>query len=298
MWYPDYSHATELSQSTTFGYTRMTDSDDGESIEDYPLRPKPEQGEKLRKILHKRSDLLQAVVDEPAGKPELVDTVGVSRSTVNRGIRSLESVDCVESKNGQYTATKKGELALAEYRKYEAQTDTIDDSGDVLNFLPKDATISDDFLRNITVSSRDPNVPDAVLESSYDLLESTSRMIGLAPIALTTYPDLIKDGIENRSLSVELVIEDTVFDSLWNVNEDLISKLNGDDNVTLYISEDSLPYSLWVMEHEAGVTAGITVHGDGAVQGILTNDSPAAVEWAREMYNDYREQAIPVGNLI
>jgi predicted transcriptional regulator len=272
----------------------MGNREERSSVEQDLLSPKPGRGEELRDVLSKRSDILRAVVDEPATKRELIDTVDVSRSTIDRGIRSLESISCVEHEDGRYVATTKGTFALAEYRRYTSTTDRLGDGTDILNWLPTGVEIHTDFLRNMTVHSRDSEIPDAVLEYSNELLQSTTRLRGFAPVALTSYPDLINDGIEERGMNVELVIENSVFNSLRNIKGNVLSKLDGNDNVELYIYENSLPYALWIMEHDDGVTAGITVYGNGAVQGILTNDSPAAVTWAREMYREYRDQAIDI----
>lgn len=270
----------------------MVNPPSGESIEDYLLDPEPAQGKELRGVLSKRSDILQAVADEPLTKPQLIDIVDVSRSTIDRGIKSLESVDCVENRDGHYIATTKGEFSLEEYLRYKRNTNSIDEGGDILNYLDSDVEMSKNFLRNMTVHSRNPHVPDAVLEYSNELLQSATRLTGLAPVALTSYPNLINNEIEERGMSVELVMEDSVLNSLQDIKADVLSDLCADENVDLYIYEDSLPYAMWIMQHDDGETAGITVYDNGAVQGILSNDSPEAVDWAKDVCMEYRDQSI------
>jgi len=267
-------------------------------IEDYLLNSKAAQGKELRDTLSKRSDILQAVADEPLTKPQLIDVVGVSRSTIDRGIRSLESVDCVENKNGQYTVTTKGELALDEYLRYNTNTDSIHEGGEVLNYLSNDVEINTSFLRNMTVHSQNPHIPDAVLEYGSELLQSATQLTGLAPVALSSYPNLINDAIEERGMSVELVMENSVLNSLQEIKADVLSELTNDKDMDLYIYEDSLPYAVWIMEHNETETAGITVYGNGSVQGILSNDSPGAVEWAKDVCKEYRDQAIHVAGMV
>jgi len=270
----------------------MVNPPDSESIDNYLLDPEPAQGKELRETLSKRSDILQAVADEPLTKPQLIDIVDVSRSTIDRGTKSLESVDCVENRDGHYTATTKGEFALDEYLQYKRNTNSIDEGGDILNCLGNDVEMSKNFLRNMTVHSRNPHVPDAVLEYSNELLQSATRLTGLAPVALTSYPNLINNEIEERGMSVELVIEDSVLNSLQDLKADVLSDLCADEDVDLYIYEDSLPYAMWIMQHDDGETAGITVYDNGAVQGILSNDSPEEVDWAKDVCMEYRDQSI------
>ncbi|WP_455550781.1 hypothetical protein [Haloarcula laminariae] len=69
----------------------------------------------LRNVLDKRSDVLRYLSETSARKPELVDELPISRSTVDRSIQDLLEVDCVTEIEGRYTATKTGLLALTEY---------------------------------------------------------------------------------------------------------------------------------------------------------------------------------------
>lgn len=282
----------------TFSYSVMAGSEDDELLDDLPLRTEPEVGEKLREVLYKRSDVLQAVANEALTKPELIDIVEMSRSTIDRSIRDLESLACVEKQHGCYVATTKGKFAIAEYNTYKNNSKSIDKAGSVLNYLSSDISISRDFLQDMTIHTRNSHVPDAVLKHSNELLRSTTHLIGLAPTALTSYPTLINDEVERRDMSAELVIEQSVFDSLFEVKRDAISDMKNHSEIKLYVSEGSLPYSLWVMEQTDGTTAGITVHDNGGVQGILTNNSTEAVTWAKEVYEKHRHMATPLDQTI
>ncbi|MFC4449565.1 helix-turn-helix transcriptional regulator [Halorussus aquaticus] len=250
-----------------------------------------EVGDELRDVLHKRSDILDAVADRPRTKPELIDIVDKSRSTIDRGVDDLESVDCIERRNGAYHPTTKGRLALAEYADFTEITNRLETAGEILNHLSSENPISRVFLEDVTIHSANPHVPGAALEERNELLRSSTRMIGLTPTALCSFPDTLAEVVRDQSITIEIVVEEAVFESLSEVKSDRITALVAHDDVTFYTFEGTLPYALWVMEQEDDTYAGITVYENGGVQGVLINDTTEAVAWAERVYQKYRTRA-------
>ncbi|AFK20884.1 hypothetical protein E6P09_18565 (plasmid) [Haloferax mediterranei ATCC 33500] len=248
--------------------------------------------DELLDVLHKRCTILEAVSDQPYTKPELVDVIGTSRSTIDRGIGDLKSVGCVERHNGKYSLTTKGRLALAEYTKYTDIVENLGRAGEILNYLPSDSPVSQAFLDDVSVYSSNPNVPDSALEASNKLLSSSTRLVGLAPTALSTYPHIIESSMRDQGISTEIVIEETVLDSIIEVRGEIMSRLASHEDVQFYRTDAELPYALWIIEQEDGATAGITVYENGGIQGVLMNDNPAAVSWARDVYREHRDCAV------
>lgn len=247
-------------------------------------------GNRLRDVLHKRSDVLDVLADRPCTKPELIDAVGKSRSTIDRSVDDLAAVDCIEYRDGKYHPTTKGRLALAEYADYESITDTLGDAGDVLNALPSDSSVSSAFLRDATIHRANPHVPGAALDKRNELLESSTRMVGLAPTALCSYPETLVEVVHERPIEIELVVEDAVFESLSEVRSEQVESLVAHDDVDIVTTERSLPYALWVMEQDGNTYVGITVYKNGGVQGLVMNDTAEAVSWGKEVYRKYRKR--------
>lgn len=250
-------------------------------------------GMELREILHNRSELLHAVADQPYTKPELIDIIGKTRSTIDRGVEDLKSVDCIERCDGEYSATTKGKLALEEHTDYSRVTNSLGTAGEILNHLPAESSINREFLKDVTVHPADPHVSGAALEASNELLQDATRMVGLAPTALTSYLNILEDTIQERNLTVEIVVEEVVLKSLLDVKGDEVTSLAVHDDISFYTFSDSLPNALWVMIHDDDAYAGITVYENGGVQGVLVNNSAEAVAWAKAVYQEYRDRASP-----
>jgi len=249
------------------------------------------EGVELRSTLHKRHDILSALVSEPRTKPELVDALDASRSTVDRAIRSLENVGCIERQNSVYQPTQVGHIAFSEYDRYAKTMDGIARASDVLNAARPEARIDPAFLNGVTVQTADPHAPESALEDSIEVLKTADRLIGLAPVVLSLYTETLTTLVTEHNLDVELVLYEDTLDSLLRYYQDEISKSNLLSHINFHVTDQDLPYALWIMDHEEHPQAGITIHENGGVRGVLMNDSPEALQWAHDTYDQYLETA-------
>lgn len=254
-----------------------------------------DDGTDLRSVLAKRDDILASLAESPARKPELVDELSVSRSTVDRAIGELVDVDCVVSDGSAYSVTKVGHLALAERTEYVASTDAIGRASGLLKHLPATAEVPPVFLRGATVTRSEPHAPDRAAAASASLLTEATRMRGLAPTVLKSDVFTLDGELERDELTVEIVAERSVIDSLRSFPATPTESLLGRESLSLYESETGLPYALWIMETPAGDHAGITVHDSGgSVAGMIMTQSEPALQWANDRYREHKREASSV----
>ena len=250
-----------------------------------------EDGSSLRDVLDKRRDVLRYLVETSARKPELVNELPISRSTVDRAIRDLIAVNCATENAGKYTATKTGRLALAEYEQYSSATDAIDQSASLLNHLPDSATVEPVLLEGASVTLAEPHAPDQALVPTTRLVENATMMKGLAPVVRKSYLTTLTTQFDRGTFEAEIVAETDVISALSDISTTSIEPFVQNDSLSLYRTDEQLPYALWIMEASTGNHAGITVYNSGGVAGTIVNDSATAVEWARETYQKYRKKA-------
>jgi hypothetical protein len=60
------------------------------------------------------------------------------------------------------------------------------------------------------------------------------------------------------------------------------------DHVDHYRADVPVSYGLWVADDD---NAGVVIYSDGGIAGIIVNDSPAAIAWARDLYEQTRQNA-------
>ncbi|MFC4359266.1 helix-turn-helix transcriptional regulator [Halobium salinum] len=256
--------------------------------------PKSGDSTELRATLHKRHKVLTALATTPQTKPQLIETVGLSRSTIDRAINTLEEIGCIERHRGDYQLTQIGRVSLTEHERYKETMDGAVRARDFLNALPDDAHIDPVFFNGVTVQAAAPHAPESALEASITQLETTDRLVGLAPVILSLYTDVLTSLVRDHGLQSEILLQESTLDSLREYYQDQFSAMDMTDHFDFYVTDQELPYALWIMERDKHPLAGITVHENGGVRGVLTNDSTDAVRWAREEYTQYLDHATRV----
>lgn len=248
----------------------------------------------LRSTLHKRHNVLAALANEPRTKPDLVNAVDPSRSTIDRAISALEDAGCIERRDSTYYLTQLGRVSLAEHNRYTKTMDGIARASDVLDSVTTDVHIDPVFLSGVSVQTADPHAPESPLKDSIEALKATDRLVGLVPVIFSVYIEALTDLVREHDVKAELLLHENAFDSLLEYYQDRFGKIDITDHVDFYVTDQDLPYTLWITEHDESSRADITVHENGGVCGVLTNDSPAALQWARDEFAEYLETADPV----
>lgn len=253
--------------------------------------PEEPSDTRLRTDLANRADVLRTLHDGPSTKPELVDELAAARSTIDRAIRDLTDVGCVEAVDGRYRPTASGRVALDAYESYVDRTRAIHNATAFLDGLPADASMPTELLQGSEITIAEGHATDTALGPSIELLERATTLRGLAPVVHSLYPQIIEDRIVDNGLTVEVIAQENVIRSLPELAGGDASHLVEHEAVQLHTTTEPLPYSLWLMDLPEGTVAGITAHEDGRVHGVLINDTEAAIEAAEDQYECYRQSS-------
>ncbi len=251
----------------------------------------PFDSAQLRDVLSKRHECLRALRTDVRTKPDLVTELDIARSTVDRAIRDLEAVSCIEPVDGGYRATPTGRLALAEFDEYVGTSKSVADASEYLNRLPSDAPVDSAIVRGASITLAESHAPEVALEPCIDLLGRATSLKALVPVALSVFPRRIMPHVDEGDLTVELVAQANVIESLPALGDNVGDRILTHDAVTIYSTDAALPYVLWVMETPDTDVAGITACADGRVHGVLVNETDRALRWARDRHAAYRKRA-------
>ncbi|SFS96188.1 helix-turn-helix transcriptional regulator [Halostagnicola kamekurae] len=244
----------------------------------------------MERVLRRRRDLLEALRDNPSPKPEIVDRTAVSRSTVDRGITELVDRGCVRKVDSQFRLTETGRLALEARLEYERAIDQIQTAGPLLAEIDLES-LSLEFLRGATVNVADPRRPWKVLDQSSALVDEATTMYGTGPAVFRKFYDDIDRSVENHGLTCELVIDEAVFESLDSAQREELRELLRRAEGTLLRTELTDSFAIWILEYADREYAGITVYSSGGFSGVIYNDAPNAVSWARTQYRKRKASA-------
>jgi hypothetical protein len=249
-------------------------------------------GESVLEVVRRRETVLAALADGRREKRDLVAALSVSRSTVDRAVRELETHDLATRVDGKYRATLTGELLLAARREYVERVAGTGAVGDLLAHLPPDVDAPVEAFA--TAEAFRPEGPDPHRPAEFlrDLVRDGVRHRGLLVRQATpNAPDLIRDRVCAGEFDVEYLISPAMREYLWSERPELVRTMIEDGGVE-FRETDDLPFDYALLTTPETTYFVVVVHDDsGSLQGVLCNDAPAAVEWGRRTYERHRAAA-------
>lgn len=242
-------------------------------------------GDELAELLRLRHGVLQAVVEAPRPRHELVDALSDSKSTVYKGLSQLEAAGLVERSEDGFVPTLFGTVALA---RYDALADTAA-FGDLLADVPAGA-VDPAALVGAEVVRPDETDVERHLDALWELLADAEHARGVSPVVSPGYVERFR-ALLDRGLTAELVLPTTVVRSLRDEHPDALAAVA--ERTTLHESTASLPFGVVVTEGEHPRMA-IELRDGPLVTGLLTNDTPDALRWAEATVDRFRAEATAV----
>jgi predicted transcriptional regulator len=258
-------------------------------------RPDPAE---VMAVIARRGRVLRAVDTDGVRKRTLVSELDVSRSTVDRSIRELESVGFIErADEGGYRRTLPGELALEEYDRFASCIDGVLSGIDVLSLLPADAPCDTRILDDATVVLAERHSPHVPVNHMSDLVARATKIWSVAPAVLPQQVSIYHERLTTSDLSARLTLTDAVVEHLVSRYETELREALATGNLDIRRTDQSLPYSLVAAETTDGSEMGLLVYAESGVRGFIGNDDPDAFEWAKRQVNTYWDAATPLNGV-
>lgn len=241
----------------------------------------------LEKLL-RRTELIERVEEGIVEKRELTERLDVSRATVDRAVRELESADVLERTGEGYALTLFGELAYAEFRRLVDRFETLDSARELLVLLPAGFEIEPEVLDGAEVVLAERPIPHEPLDRFEELIETHDRTSCYMPVAFPSSIAVLHRRITTSEAEVELLFDGPLVDRLRANYDDELRDALAAENATLrrIPPERGLDVVLALFDERV---VWIGVHADGDVRGSITLESDRATEWARAHLNRYRE---------
>lgn len=269
-------------------------------------------GDDRFEVLTKRTETLRVLAERPQTKPDLMDRLGVSRSTIDRAIRELEAAGLVDTTDEGYTTSATGRLALNRYDRFRTETAAVFDAAPVLSDLPPAADIPVAMLTGAETVHATSAAPYRPIERFLRALGDTDRYRAVLPtVADARQIRVLHDRVVTGGATAELVAPASVIDHLETDFERRLSTMADTDRFTVRslsvetpssadtvgseVDRNQPPYGVALLEAADRVTAWILVYReDGTLGGVVANDADEAVEWARRRFRAHQTAARPV----
>lgn len=243
-------------------------------------------------VVAKRRDVL-AALSTPLSKPELVEELDTSRSTVDRAIDSLIEHSFVERTGSRYVATFAGSEALTAYEQFLSRLDALSRAQPVLAELPADVEVDPEILDDAEVVESSMAAPQAPLRAATELGDGATTLYGTGPAVLPHYIEEIGELVEDGD-ETELVLTEEAVAAFSAEYSDAFEQFAGADNLDIHVTDREIPYIVWIAEKPDETVSGLIVHTDDGVRGVVNNDTDAMNEWAKARYEAFKDDARPL----
>ncbi|MDY6764309.1 MAG: ArsR family transcriptional regulator [Halobacteria archaeon] len=251
-------------------------------------------------ILRQREEFIRSLLDGPKEKPELVDELDVSRSTVDRGIRELRNLGLVEPSSEGLRPTLSGKLMYEAHTNLKEKIEAVLEAQELLMVLDFDAKMDFEILIDADISISEGPSPNEGIQELYELQKGADRRKGLAR-SITferRFVNTFYDGIFKDNMEFEFVFQTNVIEHLISKYKKKFSDIIYSDRVDAYEIDGKLPYGLAIVEIGNEKTVFVLVYDEGGkLRGVIKNGTPEAVRWGEEAYEYYRSKATKIRSL-
>ncbi|CQR49486.1 MULTISPECIES: helix-turn-helix transcriptional regulator [Haloferax] len=240
----------------------------------------------------RRSQILQALSSEPLAKAELVRTLSVSRSTVDRGVERLVDLGLVERSDGGFVATTAGRVALETHDEAIRAMANVLGAGPVLDRLPESVNPPPSLFRDAVVCTGDLTAMEQRTSLDFDLGEVTTLTGFNGPFLFSLWPEG-SEQLARLGDSATLVLSAESLDWLSNRYPDGLDAMV-DAGVRVCAVDDDPAFGVVVMNRPTTASVTLVVYDHmGGPEALVVSYDPSAVAWGRTLVAARAETARP-----
>ena len=234
----------------------------------------------LLHLLATRHEMIEPLCEGGIDKRAIRRTLDVSRPTVDRAFRELEKLGILDSTGSSYELTRFGRLFCDRVGDHIEEVEGMAELSDLLAYLPEGAAIDDRLLVEAEVFGSEPHAPLSPLSNAGAVVEEASRIRAYARAMIPQYVSYVHRAVMEDGLEARIILPEPVMEVAFDEHMAELSELLDQPNFSLVKALDSVPYGILLVDDE---TVAVSIRDqENHLRGALVNDSPEAVEWARE----------------
>lgn len=253
-------------------------------------RPGKEEALNVVEVLFRRFDVVKSLLEEPKDKRELVEDVDISRSTVDRATKELETAGLIEYIDGQFVVTVFGEVSKTELTGLLDMVSLRHQLEAFLQWIPdSQAGFELESVVDADIVVAEPGNPYNMVNEHVSAIEEASSVRAVLPVTGLHAFEAAHEAVVNNGADYEFIVSPDIKETYEsNPNyASLYEEIVETDRFDLYVFEGSIPYYLGLLDE--AVQIGVDEAGDP--RALLTTDSSEMREWAESEHENYRQQA-------
>jgi predicted transcriptional regulator len=245
----------------------------------------------VAEVLRKRHEWLPYLSDGSLTKSELCTVLGVSRSTVDRGIADLENVELVERSTSGYQLTSFGQLMSQLRSSYENALDAICNAQSMQTSLPIGQHGEQVLFDGAGVVLPESHLPEKPTRRIVELLTEAHTVRGFTPVVHDQYVTTSYEQVMEGELDFEVIVTTPVLEGLMSLYSEWLVDILDVQAFTICEIKSVPSFGLALFESEESCTVVLAVYADNGLCGIIQNDTTRAIGWAKQLYLSYKDTA-------
>lgn len=245
----------------------------------------------LTTIAH-RQRVVEKLLEGTTDKRALADHLDVSRTTIDRSISDLDDAGLVHHDGSDIEVSLYGKIARRQFRKTMDELESLSRTEEVLEHLPSDLDFDLQMVFGADLTVSHPKAPQQPFEQVERMVREGDVVWAYFPILIPRYVDLLHEQTSTSNEEVELFVDDDHASILRAEYPEEFANFTHTERCTLWRVPDLPSYGLINVNDETVRVGAYT--GGGGLRGSMMDDSRAAVEWARTVFEEYRDTATEI----
>lgn len=241
-----------------------------------------------------RTRILFSLRDAPQFTPDLAQAVEASITSVLHSTKAMIAEGTIERCPDGFRPTNTGHIKVALLSELINGLAALDEGKDFwlshdLSGIPAELQLRIGQLAGGKVVRDEPAAP---LQSQAAFIEAVSQakeIRGISPIIAPGYPEMILAAL-SRGAKVTLILTKSI---ISKIDPDALQAAFACDNFRLYEIDDGVKVAFTVTGELVSIAL-FNLDGSYDPQQDLICEGPEAVNWGRELFEHYLQQALPV----
>lgn len=245
----------------------------------------------VEEVLMKRHDWLPYLRDGSFTKSDLCTALGVSRSTVDRGIASFEATGLIERTSDGYRLTSFGRLLSRLRISYTNALSTVCRAQSMQTALPTGQYGEQVLFDGADIVLPESPLPEKPTRRIIDLLTEARSVCGFTPVIHDKYVTVSYEQVMEDELEFEFIVTPPVLEEISSLYSEWLVAALDVPAFTVYKLGQLPSFGLALFENEETCTVVLAIYADNGLSGIVLNDTTRAVGWAKQFYRSYKHTA-------
>lgn len=231
-----------------------------------------------------RIEVVRHLADGVTDKRAITEAVDSSRPTVDRAIQELAEVGIVERGHDGYSLTPFGALLYAEYEELAGKVETLGAAQDLLASLVSDEQFDAEVIADAEVTHPQEYAPHEPITRLQDHVEPGADVRISSPVVTPGHVELFDALLDREEVTGELLLDERATSYLRSTYRDRFEALVRVDRFDVRTLTRRPPFGLFLKNDR--LVCVLVTGDDGTLQGTVTTDTRAAVEWAHGVLDE------------